>query len=95
MVGSAAQEELGTGRYLVRFPPRAECRSLPIKNNETVRFEGSFGDHFGDIRGSFGGRLGVIWETFGGHVGIILESFWNHFGIVLESFWDQFGIILG
>ena len=31
VVGSAAQEELGTGRYPVRFPPRAERGSATKK----------------------------------------------------------------
>ncbi len=104
MVGSAAQEELGTRRYPVRFPPRAACVFPQQKLKEKLSLGGHlgvglrwFGDRCGVIPGSFWGYLGIlfgsvwiVWDRFG----IIWGYFWDRFGIILESFWNQFGISL-
>ena len=56
MVGGAAEEEVGTGRYRVQFPARADCRCFIVKAEGKVRFSGSVGV----VRGPFSDRFRII-----------------------------------
>ncbi len=93
MAGDTARREVGTGRYLVRFPPRADCFCCVTRVTQSIGK--MFGCPFGMVFGSVGDGLGVVW-------GLFWRSSWDSFGIVVGSFWercvifwDKFGIVWG
>ncbi len=91
MVGPAACGRVGTERYPVRFPPRAEC-GFPTKNSEKDRSLVAFRHRFAIVLASCWHRVGIVLASFWHRFGIVLALFWYHFGIILASIWDPFGI---
>ncbi len=94
MVGSTAQEEFGTGRYPVRFPPRADC-CFSAKAEGKLSLGGHVGIGLGWLWGRFGIILGAISGLFGNNLLIILGVFWDRFVIRMGSIWNNFEIHFG